>query len=64
MVSGDATAEYAENGMGAVATYTADGPVAAGWSVSGADMDDFDISNGRRAQLQESAPDFENPGGR
>ena len=29
MVSGDATAEYAENGMGAVATYTADGPDAA-----------------------------------
>ena len=45
MVSGDATAEYAENGMEAVATYTADGPVTAGWSVSGADMDDFDISN-------------------
>ena len=52
MVSGDVPPEYAENGMGAVATYTADGPVTAGWSVSGADMDDFDINNQRRAQLR------------
>ena len=60
MVSGDATAEYAENGMEAVATYTADGPVTAGWSVSGADMDDFDISNEGVLSFA-SAPDFENP---
>ena len=60
MVSGDATAEYAENGMEAVATYTADGPVTVGWSVSGADMDDFDISNEGVLSFA-SAPDFENP---
>ena len=60
MVSGDATAEYAENGMGAVATYTADGPVTAGWSVSGVDMGDFDISNEGVLSFA-SAPDFENP---
>ena len=52
MVSGDPTGEYAENGMEAVATYAADGPVTAGWSVLGADMDDFDISNGGDAHLQ------------
>ena len=62
MVSGDATAEYAENGMGAVATYTADGPVTAGWSVSGADMDDFAISNEGVLSFA-SAPDFEMPMG-
>ena len=60
MVSGDATPEYVENGMGAVATYTADGPVTAGWSVSGADMDDFDISNEGVLSFA-SAPDFEGP---
>ena len=60
MVSGDATAEYAENGMEAVATYTADGPVTAGWSVSGADMDDFGISNEGVLSFA-SAPDFEAP---
>ena len=62
MVSGDPTAEYAENGMGAVATYAADGPVTAGWSVSGADMDDFAISNEGVLSFA-SAPDFEMPMG-
>ena len=62
MVSGDAIAEYAENGMGAVATYSADGPVTAGWSVSGADMDDFVISNEGVLSFA-SAPDFEMPMG-
>ena len=60
MVSGDATPEYVENGMGAVATYTADGPVTADWSVSGADMDDFGISNEGVLSFA-SAPDFEAP---
>ena len=60
MVSSDATAEYAENGMGSVATYAADGPVTAGWSVSGADMDDFDISNEGVLSFRRS-PNFENP---
>ena len=60
LVSGDATAEYAENGMEAVATYTADGPVTASWSVSGADMDDFGISNEGVLSFA-SAPDFEAP---
>ena len=59
-VSGDVTAEYAENGMDAVATYTADGPVSAAWSVSGADMDDFRISNEGVLSFA-SAPDFEGP---
>ena len=48
MVSGDAAPDYAENGTGAVATYTADGPDAAMaiWSLSGDDMGDFDINGG------------------
>ena len=62
MVSGDPIPEYAENGMGAVATYAADGPVTAGWSVSGADMDDFAISNEGVLSFA-SAPDFEMPMG-
>ena len=45
MVSGEPTVSYAENGTDAVATYTADGPVSAAWSLSGADMDDFTIGD-------------------
>ena len=59
-VAGDATAAYAENGMDAVATYTADGPVTATWMLSGVDMDDFSI--GADGMLMFAAsPDFEAP---
>ena len=59
MVSGDATADYAENDTDAAATYTADVPVTAAWSVSGADMDDFDINGGMLMFV--TPPDFEMP---
>ena len=58
-VSGDAPAEYAENGTEAVAAYTVDGPVTADWSVSGADMDDFEINGGMLTF--KASPDFETP---
>ena len=62
MVSGDATADYAENGTEAVATYTADGPDAASatWSVSGADMGDFTISSSGVLTFN-AVPNFEAP---
>ena len=59
MVSGDDTASYAENGMEAVAAYTADGPVTAEWSLSGTDADDFDINGGMLTF--KTSPDFETP---
>ena len=59
MVSGDDTASYAENGMEAVAAYTADGPVTAEWSLSGTDADDFDINGGMLTF--KASPDFETP---
>ena len=59
MVTGDATADYAEDRTDAVATYTADGPLTAAWSVSGADMDDFDINGGMLTF--KASPDFETP---
>ena len=59
MVSGEATADYAENGTDAVATYTADGPATAAWTLSGADMDDFDINGG--TLTFKASPDFETP---
>ena len=61
MVSGDATAEYAENGTVAVATYTADGPDAASatWSLSGTDAGVFDIGGGMLTF--KASPDFETP---
>ena len=48
MVSGDATTDYAENRMDAVANYTADGPDAgmATWMLMGDDADDFSIDGG------------------
>ena len=59
MVSGDDTASYAENGMEAVAAYTADGPVTVEWSLSGTDADDFDINGGMLTF--KASPDFETP---
>ena len=47
-LTGDATAKYAENGEGPVATYTAVDPEEAEivWSLAGDDMDDFTIEGG------------------
>ena len=47
-ISGQGAIEYAENGRGMVATYTAIGPDAASatWSLSGADAGAFDITGG------------------
>ena len=61
-VSGDATANYPENGTVAVATYTADGPDAASatWTLSGDDAGDFTISNGGELTFAAS-PNYEDP---
>ena len=58
-VTGDATKEYAENGAGSVATYTAEDPegVAVKWSLSGTDADAFTIEGGVLAFVK--SPDFE-----
>ena len=60
-VSGRSSVQYAENGMGMVATYTASGPDAASarWSLSGDDARDFTITGGVLAFS--STPDYENP---
>ena len=63
-VTGDATKEYAENGAGSVATYTAVDPegAAATWSLSGDDGDDFTIAGGVLAFVK--SPNFEDGEGR
>ena len=63
MVLGQATADYAENGTDAVATYTASGPDAASatWSLDGADAGDFTITGGVLAFR--STPGLREPGG-
>ena len=55
------TIEYAENGTGSVATYTAVDPEDAEvkWSLSGADAADFTIAGGVLAFVK--SPDFEKP---
>ena len=45
-LTGTARFDYPENGMDAVGTYTADGPVTPAWSLSGDDADDFSIGSG------------------
>ena len=63
MVSGDDRINYAENGTGPVATYTAidpEGDVIT-WSRSGADVGDFTIEDG--VLMFNSAPDYETPMG-
>ena len=45
MLTGNASVDYPENDTVAVATYTADGPVAASWSVEGDDMAAFTIGS-------------------
>ena len=58
-VTGDAAIEYAENGTGSVATYTADDPEGAAvkWSLSGADDSLFSIEGGVLAFVK--SPNFE-----
>ena len=61
-VTGDAVSkEYAENGTGSVATYTAVDPegAAIAWSLSGDDAADFTIAGGVLAFVK--SPDFEKP---
>ena len=60
MISGNAAHSYAENGTVPVATYTATGPVAATWTLSGDDMDDFTIGDDGMLMFATS-PDFEAP---
>ena len=57
------TIEYAENGTGPVATYTAVDPEGADivWSVAGTDAGDFSIENG--VLTFKSPPNFEAPTG-
>ena len=59
-IEGDATIDYAENGTGDVATYTAMDPEEATitWSLSGTDAGVFDISGAGVLTFNES-PDFE-----
>ena len=60
-ISGLSSIDYAENGTGAVTTYTASGPDAgsAAWSVSGDDAGVFDISAG--VLTFRNSPDYEAP---
>ena len=60
-ISGMARVDYAENGTGMVATYTATGPDAASaaWTLEGDDAGDFMISAGMLTFM--SSPDYENP---
>ena len=60
-ITGVARMDYAENGTGAVATYTASGPDAsmATWSLEGDDAGDFNISNSGVLTFVR-APDYEN----
>ena len=61
-ISGMASVRYAENGRGAVATYTAVGPESASamWSLSGDDAGDFNITAGGELRFNGS-PDYETP---
>ena len=61
-ISEQSPIDYAENGTGSVAPITANDPERArlSWTLSGDDMDDFDIS-ARGVLTFKSPPDFENP---
>ena len=65
VISGMETVDYAENGTGMVAMYTAFGPDAASamWSLEGDDAGQFSITNGGMLTFK-SAPDYENAAGR
>ena len=59
-LTGEASIEYAENGMGAVATYTAVDPemtAIASWSLGGEDDADFTIEGG--VLMFKESPDYE-----
>ncbi len=62
VITGPATVSYAEDRTNAVATYTASGPNAASvtWSLTGADMGDFNISSAGVLTFK-TQPDFEAP---
>ena len=62
VVSGTSTIQYAENDTRSVDTYTADDPESdrITWSLSGADADDFEITQGGVLDFA-AAPDFESP---
>ena len=62
-LEGEAPDEYAENGTGDVARFTAEDPEGESivWSLAGNDMDEFTIVNG--VLRFESSPDFEDPQG-
>ena len=66
-LSGDAAVDYAENGTIAVDTYaaTGDNAATATWTLSGADMDLFELADGandmERMLRFKAAPDFEMP---
>ena len=62
-VTGEATIEYSENGMGPVATYTAADPEMTdivSWSLAGTDAGVFDIAGG--VLTFKKSPDYEMPG--
>ena len=62
VMTGDATIEYPENGMGRVATYTAVDPERTeivSWSLVGTDAGAFDISNG--VLTFKKSPNYEMP---
>ena len=58
--TGEISIEYAENGTGAVGTYTYDGTESPTWSVEGTDADDFSISSAGVLTFN-APPDYENP---
>ena len=62
MITGDAASDYAENGTGPVATYTATDPESATitWTLEGDDAALFDFSSGGMLTFR-SSPDYENP---
>ena len=67
ITAGPMMVDYAENGTGTVATFTATDPeddsasprIALNWSVTGIDQDDFDIDGG--VLKFDTTPDYENP---
>ena len=60
VISGDSNPSYAEDEMGSVATYTASGPDAPAWTLSGEDMDDFTIGDDGMLMFAAS-PNYEAP---
>ena len=60
-IMGEASVDYMENGTAAVGTYTANGSVAASWSLEGDDMGAFTIGGSSGELMFASTPDFETP---